>query len=722
MSSAPTFPKHSAMTRRFTLGVPHSFRISPDGRRILFLRTATGSDPCQRLWLRDIATRDELVLADPHSLVGADDDASTGFDRDRKERARIAATGIIDYATDHAVHIAAFSLAGELFVSHLATKEVVGIPQPRPVSDPRPSPDGTKIAYVSDGGVFISSLQLTASATNVIQTDCDHVAHGVAEHIAAEEMGRHRGYWWSPDSDRLLVTSVDTSLVPQWWISDPGTPARPPRCVPYPHAGSPNADVGLHLVDLDGRLTEVQWDRHAFPYLARAAWDPYPHPILLVQSRDQRRQRIVAIDVTTGQTQTLATEADATWLDLLPGSPVLDPDGRLVRIVSCDDTRALEVGGIRITDGTLHVRTILHVDTRSVLFSATAGEEAPDPEVGETHVYEATGSGITRLSRQPGVHTATANGGITVLTSHSLDPRVTVEVYRDGERIDGIRSYAESPRVIPKPHWHRIPLAASGFGRDRIPTAVLLPEGYTGDEPLPVLMDPYGGPHGRRVTRNSTAYLEAQWIADQGFAVVIADGRGTPCNGLRYEQAIAGDFTLALDDQVDALTHLASVYPLDTGRVAIRGWSFGGYLAAMAVMRRPDVFHAAIAGAPVTDWRLYDTHYTERYLGVPSAHADVYAANSLVGPDGLGPSKLPGRPLMLIHGVADDNVVFAHSLRLSEALFEAGRMHEFVVLPSATHMAKDPAVAANLLEQQVAFLRRNLVPTESTDAEPGDHE
>jgi dipeptidyl-peptidase-4 len=225
------------------------------------------------------------------------------------------------------------------------------------------------------------------------------------------------------------------------------------------------------------------------------------------------------------------------------------------------------------------------------------------------------------------------------------------------------------------------------------------------DGPLPVLLDPYGGPHALRVQSARAAFGPSQWFADQGFVVIVADGRGTPMRGPAWEREVRGDLAgPPLDDQIDALHAVAEQDDrLDLSRVAIRGWSFGGYLAALAVLRRPDVFHAAVAGAPVTEWRLYDTHYTERYLGHPAEVPEHYDATSLLP---LAPDLT--RPLMLIHGLADDNVVAAHTLQLSRALLEAGRPHEVLPLSGVTHMTPQESVAENLLLLQVEFLRRTL--------------
>jgi dipeptidyl-peptidase-4 len=265
-----------------------------------------------------------------------------------------------------------------------------------------------------------------------------------------------------------------------------------------------------------------------------------------------------------------------------------------------------------------------------------------------------------------------------------------------------IVNHAEAALNAPAPVFRRV-------GSRGLPACVLLPaepDRWGGpDARLPVLLDPYGGPHAQRVVQARNAHTTSQWFADQGFAVVVIDGRGTPGLGPRFEYDVHGNLAdPVLDDQVEGLLALAEQFPrLDLTRVAIRGWSFGGYLAALAVLKRPDVFHAAIAGAPVTEWRLYDTGYTERYLGNPKDATHAYDVSSLVP---LAPRL--SRPLMLIHGLADDNVVAAHTLQLSSALLAAGRPHEVLPLSGVTHMTPQEVVAENLLLLQVEFLRRSL--------------
>jgi dipeptidyl-peptidase-4 len=316
----------------------------------------------------------------------------------------------------------------------------------------------------------------------------------------------------------------------------------------------------------------------------------------------------------------------------------------------------------------------------------------------QVHVVRWSASGLDRLTTASGVHSAVAADGVVVTSSAGLGHfgqlhRVT------GAGIDrSLTSVAESPSVIPEPQLLAV-------GERDLRVGVVLPRGHRTGEPVPVLMDPYGGPHVQRVLSARRAWLEPQWLADQlGFAVVVCDGRGTSGRGPEWEREVHHDLALTLDDQVDALRAVAAVQPdLDLRRVAIRGWSFGGYLAALAVLRRPEVFHAAVAGAPVVDWSLYDTHYTERYLGDPVADAAVYSRNSL-----LDDAPKLSRPLLVIHGLADDNVVAAHSLLLSQRLTEHGRPHAFLPLTGVTHMTPQEEVAENLLLMQVEFLRSAL--------------
>ncbi|MGA5523274.1 prolyl oligopeptidase family serine peptidase [Streptomyces pseudogriseolus] len=697
-----SFPRRHARTLRFTLGAPRSFSVAPDGSRVVFLRSDSGTDRANALWVLDTDGGGERVAADPRALLGGASEQLSAEERARRERSREGGAGIVGYATDAAVELAAFALSGRLFTAELRAGTARELRTPGPVIDPRPSPDGRHVAYVAEGALRVVSAE-GADDRTLATPEGEDVAYGLAEFVAAEEMSRSRGFWWSPESDRLLVARVDDTPVRRWWISDPAHPEREPHHVRYPAAGTPNADVRLFVVDLAGARTEVSWDRARYPYLARVHWSAAGAPLLLVQARDQRAQLILAVDPDTGATRMVHADEDPDWLELFPGVPCWSPSGQLVRIADEGGARRLAVGERPLTGPQLHIRAVLDVSDDDVLVSASAGAEAAAPEIGEVHVYRVNELGVERVSEEPGVHTAVRSGGVTVLVSATLDrPGSRVRVLGDGKQTATVPSYAEDPGLSPR-------VTLTQGGARRIPCAVLMPRDYAGDTPLPVLMDPYGGPHGQRVVAARNPHLTSQWFADQGFAVVVADGRGTPGHSPAWEKSVKDDIAaVVLQDQVDALHALAGDFPLDLDRVAIRGWSFGGYLAALAALRRPDVFHAAVVGAPVTDLRLYDTHYQERYLGHPDEQPEVYRRNSLIDDAGLVDAAGPHRPMMVIHGLADDNVVVAHSLRLSSALLAAGRPHEVLPLSGVTHMTPQEEVAENLLRLQLDFLRRAL--------------
>ncbi|TXJ70835.1 S9 family peptidase [Streptomyces lavendulae] len=701
-TESDSFPRRHARTQRFTLGAPRGFTVSPDGARVAFLRSSSGSDRANSLWVLDLPDGTERLAADPGALLGGAGEQLSPEERARRERSREGGAGIVGYATDAAVELASFPLSGRLFTASLTTGETRELTVPGPVIDPRPAPDGRHIAYVSRGALRVVGADGEGDRA-LAEPESEQVTYGLAEFIAAEEMSRTRGFWWAPGADRLLVARADDTPVTRWWISDPAHPEREPNNVAYPAAGTPNADVRLFVLGLDGERTEVLWDRDRYPYLARVHWSEAGAPLVLVQSRDQRGLLYLAVDPDTGTTRMVHADEDPIWLELFAGAPCWSPSGQLVRIADEGGARVLAVGERLLTSGQLHIRAVLDVGADDVLVTASAGADAEESEIGEIHVYRVSELGAERVSREPGVHAAVRAGGVTVLVSATPDsPGTRVQVLADGKPTATVRSYAEDPGLS-------LRVTLTEGGARRIPCAVLMPRDYHGDTPLPVLLDPYGGPHGQRVVAAHNAHLTSQWFADQGFAVVVADGRGTPGRSPAWEKEIKDDLAeIVLQDQVDALRSLAERFPLDLTRVAIRGWSFGGYLSALAVLRRPDVFHAAVVGAPVTDLRLYDTHYQERYLGDPNEQPDVYRRNSLIDDAGLVDAAGPHRPMMVIHGLADDNVVVAHSLRLSSALLAAGRPHEVLPLSGVTHMTPQETVAENLLNLQLDFLRRSL--------------
>jgi dipeptidyl-peptidase-4 len=686
------FPRQSARTQRFSLGAPRSFTVCPDGERVLFLRSRGPEDPLTCLWSLEVGTGTETLLADPATLTTSDDPEA---ERARRERARELAGGIVGYAADRACRQVGFALGGRAWLLDVqqAGAGARQLATPPDVVDPRPDPTGARLAYAA--GRALRVVEASGSGDRVVAASHDEqVSWGLAEFVAAEEMGRLRGYWWAPDGERLLAARADETAVRRAWIADPTHPEQPPAQRAYPYAGTPNADVRLFVCGLAGERTEVDWDRTTFEYVVTADWSKRGL-LLVVQDRHQQRLRLLDVDPDTGATSLLREDSDPAWVDIVAGVPAWCGE-RLIWAADAGDARRLVVDGEPVTPPALQLREVCHADDHGVLFTASV-------EPTEAHVWRWSPDGsLVQVTTGAGVHAAAGGAGTAVVTSRMLD-RLGAEsrVLRDGEPAVTIRSYAATPTLAPRP----ILLTA---GDRRLAAALLYPTGHKpGSRRLPVLLDPYGGPHAQRVTARCSAYAESQWLADQGFAVLVVDGRGSPGRGSAFERTVRGDLaTPVLDDQVDALRAIAAERPdLDVDRVGIRGWSYGGFLAALAVLRRPDVFHAAVAGAPVTDWTLYDTHYTERYLGTDPYDTDAgaYQASSLIAEAGS-----LTRPLLLLHGLADDNVVVAHTLRLSAALLASRRPHCVLPLSGATHMASQEDVAENRLLLEVDFLRRSL--------------
>lgn len=506
-----SYPRLSARTRRFTLGVPRGFTISPDGGRVVFLRTKSGVDPVTCLWELNTDDHVERLVVDPRTL-DADDENLPPEERARRERSREQAGGVVAYATDSAVTTAVFALSGGLYVTDLADGATRRLETAGAVIDPRLSPDGRHVAYVTGGALHVHNLDTGADLT-LAEPESPTVTYGLAEFIAAEEMDRMRGYWWSPSGDRLLVERADEAPVPTWHIADPANPGRVPAEQRYPAAGTPNAVTELCVLGLDGSRVAVPFDDE---YLTTASWDAHALSIVTMP-RDQKALRLFSVDPRTGASTLVREDNDPAWVDVFGGVPSHLDDGSLVWIAAAEGGNRLFVGDRAVTPPTLQVRDVLDVDHDSVLFRASGG----DPT--EIQLWTWDGTSLLPVSTRSGVFSGRMKAGVGVLSEQTLDAEgvSTTVVKRDGTALP-IPSHAERPGLD-------LRVSVGRSGRRELSTAVVLPSWYEpGSGKLPVLMDPYGGPHAQRVLSRHNAYLESQWFAEQGFAVIVADGRGTP--------------------------------------------------------------------------------------------------------------------------------------------------------------------------------------------------
>ena len=635
----------------------------------------------------------ERRVVDARLLASAEADVPDA-ERARRERMRETTSGITAFSADRDVTRAAFVLDGDLYLVDLLSPAAVArkLPAPAGVVDPRMSPDGGTVAFVSSGSLYAVTTDGERETWLLAESEADTVTWGLADFVAAEELDRVRGLWWLADGRSLLAERVDEAPVEIRWISDPAHPDRAPSPHRYPAAGTPNPEAHLYRVFLDGTREEVRWDHETFPYLATVHVDDAGGAVIGALSRDQQHLHMLDL-APNGDIAVAGERLTSPWITMQPGVPARSTDRRLLEIVADGDVFRLVADGVPLSPDGLTVTGLVHDGPDGIVVTGQT-----NPMDRAVYLIRPDGSAEAILDT-PGVHSAVVGAGGRVLASTSPDRAgATFEARLTGGSA-AIASLAETPVVEPRVAFHRV--------TDReLACAVLLPSGHeSGSSRLPVVLAPYGGPHQARVVRAAGAFAADQWLADQGFAVVVIDGAGTPGRGPAFEFEISTDLaSKVLDDQVLALTALADVYPdLDLDRVGITGWSFGGYLAALAVLDRPDVFRAAVAGAPVTDWALYDTAYTERYLGLPQENSEAYEATSL-----LTRAASLERPLLIIHGLADDNVLVANSLRLSTALLAAGRPHSVLPLSGVTHMTPQEDVAENLLRLEAGFLAEHL--------------
>ncbi len=688
-----TYPRQKARTRSFQLGRPRSMHPCDACASVWFVRSSSATDPFGDLWRIDALTGEEFLLVDARSLAGEDDQLPAA-ERARRERMREVSDGITAYSMDSSCTRAVFAVSGTMYVADLtATSATVRmLPTPGSVVDPRISPNGKLVAFVCDRAMYIANCDDQSMRCVAAPAGTDDF-WGLADFISAEELDRHRGHWWLTDSSGLIIQHTDESNVAISWIADPAYPDREPVAHRYPMAGTPNPSARLYACNLDGTLTELTWDRQQYEYVA-GVHVSVGGVLVTLAPRDQTSMAICDADPTSGTMTQRACVSDAHWVDVISGSPALGPSGQLltVRVDAPNDCYRLFVNDTPLSPVGLQVSGIVDVNVSGVVVSG-----CNDPlDHGAWHI--AWDGKCTLMTTDRTYSFAVADAGTWVEITAGIDSPMSTYTVHHGDRHWPIGNLAARPLVTPKVHW-------TTAGELGLHCAVLLPTDHVPGTTLPVIMSPYGGPHAQRVVRAAAAYTTDQWLADQGFAVVVVDGRGTPGRGPAWERQVANDLaTKILADQVDALISLGSTHPdLDLTRAGIRGWSFGGYLAALAVLDAPQVFAAAVAGAPVTDWALYDTAYTERYLGNPESNAAAYERTSL-----LPRASQLSRPLLIIHGLADDNVLVAHTLQLSSALLAAGRSHSVLPLSGVTHMTPQEIVAENLLLAEVEFFTAHL--------------
>ena len=675
--------------------VPRGLALSPDGKLATLLEPRADDRDRYDLWALDTATGARRMLVDSTKFGGGE---VSEEEKMRRERARVGGTrGVISYAWAPDSKSLLVPIDGDLYLAAAADGSVRRLTDTATTElDARISPRGRFVSFVRDQNLFL--LDCDSGAERALTTDgAGPVSWGSAEFVAQEEMDRREGHWWSPDDTMLVVARVDETdvrMVPRAAIGADGTRVFVQR---YPRAGTPNARVELCLFRTDaGGTMPVKLDLGPDTdiYVARVDWTPDSKAILVQrQSRDQKRLDLLEFDAATGAGKTRFTETSPTWVNLSGDLRVLD-DGRLLWTSERDGHRHLFVerdGRLeQVTSGGWGIEQVVGIDEKKGTVFFTAGIDAPI----EKHLHAvdlpaagARAAAARRLTEPGGWHEVSMDksGTRAIITrSTPTQPPQTFLAAADGKRI----AWIEENRVEGNHPYapflgHHVPPEFGTLAADDgtpLHYSHLRPR-LAPNQRAPALVIVYGGPGVGPLAARRWGNAVSQWFVQRGWHVFSLDNRGTSGRGKAFEDPIhlaMGD--VEVRDQKVGVDWLRSRADVDPTRIVVHGWSYGGYMVLRLLAAHPGLFAAGASGAPVTDWALYDTHYTERYLGNPALDQGPYERSGVLGVAGS-----IADPLLLIHGMADDNVVFENTTALVARLQKEGTLFEVMVYPGQTH-------------------------------------
>ncbi|MEE4295534.1 MAG: S9 family peptidase [Wenzhouxiangella sp.] len=697
--------------------------LSPAGDRVTFLRGGETNRDRLDLWEYHIAEQRTRVLVAADDIL-IDERELSSAEEARRERARISGfSGIVEYRWSSDGRFLLFPLNGDIFMLDLAADddEVRQVTNSEAAEiDPRVSPNGKFVAFVRDRNLWLVDLETDEDRALTSDGD-DVIANGMAEFIAQEEMGRSRGFWWSPDSQHIAFLRTDESQIQptrRFEIDAAEITIVEQR---YPFTGTPNVTYQLGIVEVgSGEVTWIDLGPNADIYIPRVAWLPDgQHLSFQRQSRDQKTLELVLAPLNGEAPKTVLTETSDTWINLHDDLRFVEGLDALLWSSERDGHRHIYLFTVegdlvrRVTQGDWAVDEIVGLDAELGLVYFTANEESSE----EKHLYRQslltdTPAAISRVSRRPGWHEITMDESarvyIDLFSNTDQPPQISLHS-ADGERLawlvenrlDKDHPYSAFQDQHQTPDFGELRAADGQTLRYRITK----PVDFTPDQGYPVLIHVYGGPTAQLVTnRWGRRTLIEQYLAQQGYIVFALDNRGVERQGKAFQDAAylqLGQIEIA--DQMVGVKWLHEQSFVDPDRIGIFGWSYGGYLALMAPAQHPDVFAASVAVAPVTDWRLYDTHYTERYMGKPQEQPEAYRLGNV-----LTYAPRISDPLLLIHPMADDNVLFTHSTRLMQRLQEERIQFDLMTYPGEKHGITGENQRVHVYEAITRFLHKNL--------------
>lgn len=687
---------------------PRALKLSPDGSLVTLLKPRADEKERLDLWAIDSKTGAERMLVDSKKTgSGADLSEAEKMQRER-DRSVAGSTGITSYDWSPDGKSILVPVDGDLYLAGLDGKVTRLTDTPDGELNGVVSPKGSYVSFVRGGNLFTQPIG--GKERQVTQGASDTLSWGTAEFVAQEEMDRRTGYWWSPDDARIAVARVDESpvgIVTRTAIGGEGTKVYQQR---YPAAGTPNAIVDLFVMKPDGSgQVQVYLGPDKDIYLARVDWSQDGKTLYVQrESRDQKRLDLLAVDPATGKAEVVLTETAKSWINLSNNFHALKDGSFLWWSEKSGHGHLYRVSGTKwtaLTSGDWEVRDVVGVDEAKGLVYFTGNRETPLEQ--QLYVTSLGKPAQARaLTQQGWWNDAVMDGAATrvVVTRQNTDQPKQVYLADNGGKqlqwlshnaLTGSHPYAPYVAGHVKTRFGTVKAADGTI----LHTKIMMPTMEPGKR-YPVFMIHYGGPGGGRQVTNTWSGALNQYLVDRGWIVFAIDNRGTPDRGKAFEDHIYHAMgTVEVDDQLKGVEWLKAQPFVDPKRIATYGWSYGGYMSLKLLEKAPGVFAAAVAGAPVTKWQLYDTHYTERYLGQPQAKESAYPASGAVDE-----AVKISDPLLLIHGMSDDNVVFDNATALMAKMQGAAVPFEMMAYPGQTHRVGGPGISVHLWKTIEHFL------------------
>lgn len=687
---------------------------SEDGSKVGSLRPSAENRDVLELWVYDAVSGRSVLLVRATDILAHDSLKLSDEMIQVLERKRISQRGITSYHWSPDGRSILFPLGGGLYVYNLETARPILLDDgdKGPILDPRFSPDGRSVSFVRQGELWIIPSE-GGTPRRVTQGSTETLTHGLAEFVAQEEMGRYRGYWWSPDAGRIAYLEVDESdvqVLKRASYRSSGASVSEQR---YPGAGKANAKVRVGILDLSSMETVWLDLGNDVEYIARVDWEPGGRFLAIqVQPRDQRWLRLVFADPIKAETRTILVDKAESFVNLHDDLTFLDGGGFLwssersgIRQLYLYDASGNLLR--KLTDDEQPVLGVEAVDeeARKVYYSAVTNRSL------ERHLFSVSleGGEPKRLTQEAGWHRVTVSEKgrhyVDCYSSILAPSRVTLHD-ATGKKI-AVLDENPTPELdlclLSKPEFIEI---TSADGATQLNAIMIKPPDFDPSVRYPVLIYGYGGPHGHVVAdRWSRSMLWNQFLTQHGYIVFSIDPRGANYRGKKFEDEIYRRLGIVeVEDHVAAVDYLRSLPYVDSRRIGIWGWSYGGTLTLMLLLGTEGYFRCGIAVAPVTDWHWYDTHYTERYLGLPDESPDVYSQAAPIEQDPAGLTE----DLLLIHGMADDNVFLRHSLAFAQKLQQSGVQFDLMFYPGKTHSIAGKRTRRHLYGLMFEFLETHL--------------